>query len=162
MIPRSMTLISTGWLLICATAVALAGAAMVTRIGARRAATLRLVAAAAAEAPAGNPSSDVERLSGNEAELELCLLYRRLRAYLRDGYDVERSRIKDQAGFEACLDRAVALNVRIAQVHGAEIPADEEARSEVRAQLLAGLRRGAMGRPRPVTPAAQSRTSHSW
>lgn len=73
------------------------------------------------------------------AEHHLGLVYRRMRTYLQDPYDFARSRIKDDAGFERSLDLAVALSIRISDLGGAAVAGEEEAREQVRQQILEGL-----------------------
>ena len=73
------------------------------------------------------------------AEHQLGLVCRRMRAYLQDPYDFARSRIQDDAGFEHSLDLAVSLSLRISDLGGEAVAGGEEAREQVRQQILEGL-----------------------
>jgi hypothetical protein len=132
------------WILLGLGSASLAGlgAALGRRRSRRRAAT---VAGAAAQAPAavrsGLGRSDHPAPTVVEAELQLALLLRRMRAYLRDPYDVSRSRIADDAEFEGCLDLAAALRARVADLCGAGA-AEPGERERMRGQILEGLTAG--------------------
>jgi hypothetical protein len=72
------------------------------------------------------------------AEQQLALLYRRMRAYLRDPYDYAESRITSELAFEQCLDLAVSLNIRMSDLSGAASAGAEE-RDRIRGLILQGL-----------------------
>ena len=72
------------------------------------------------------------------AELQLALLFRRMRAHLRDPYDRAASRIAGEAEFEACLELAAELSLRIGELGGAAAAGPAE-RDRVRGQILDGL-----------------------
>ncbi|MDN3568648.1 hypothetical protein ACFQY5_16685 [Paeniroseomonas aquatica] len=82
-------------------------------------------------------ASDVPTIEA--AEHQLGLVCRRMRAYLQDPYDFERSRIRDDAGFEQSLDLAASLSIRIGDLGGEAVAAGETAREQVRQQILEGL-----------------------
>ena len=92
-----------------------------------------------------------------EAEVELALLYRRMLAHLRNPRDTVTSRIADDAGFEDCLDLALGIHLRVAELCGEASPAPSE-RERIRGQILEGLliRSRAIQPPaaRPVVPSA--------
>jgi hypothetical protein len=75
------------------------------------------------------------------AELQLAMLFRRLRAYLRDPYDFAASRIAGEAQFEDCLDLAADLSIRAGDLCGAATTGPAE-RERVRGQILQGLMLG--------------------
>jgi hypothetical protein len=75
------------------------------------------------------------------AELQLAMLFRRLRAYLRDPYDFAASRIADEAQFEDCLDLAADLSIRAGNLCGAATTGPAE-RERARGQILQGLMLG--------------------
>lgn len=72
------------------------------------------------------------------AERQLGLLLRRMRAYRRAPYDCARSRIRNDAEFEGCLDLATALGLRIGELSGAPMAAPRE-RERIRDQIVEGL-----------------------
>ncbi len=82
------------------------------------------------------------------AERELGLLARRLRAHLRDPWDYAASRVAGEDAFEGCLDRAVLLAARVAELGGAA-PAGPAERERMRGQILEGLMAGAAPPRRP-------------
>jgi len=84
------------------------------------------------------------------AELQLALLFRRMRAYLQDPYDRARSRIAGEAQFEECLDLAADLSIRIGDLCGAAIPHAAE-RERIRGQILQGLMLGSKEGPKGGT-----------
>lgn len=110
--------------------------------------------------PGGDLAPTVEA-----AELQLALLFRRMRAYLRDPYDLAGSRIAGETQFEECLDLAADLSIRIGDLCGAGTPPDAAERERVRGQILQGLmlanrtgtRRGA---PPPPSAARGSASRH--
>ena len=79
------------------------------------------------------------------AELQLAILFRRMRAYLRDPYDFATSRIVGEAQFEACLDLAADLSIRAGELCGAATAGPAE-RERVRGQILDGLMLGSARR----------------
>ena len=108
-------------------------------VRARRKAAARDFIAQAFHPPAQDGlhgASDIPTIEA--AERQLGLIYRRLRAYLRDPYDFAASRIKDEDDFEHCLDLAASLNIRIGDLGGAA-PGGPDARDQVREQVLEGL-----------------------
>jgi hypothetical protein len=106
------------------------------RLGRRR----RRAAARAAPPPGtqGHLRPDHLAPTVEAAELQLALLFRRMRAYLRDPYDRAASRIGGEAEFEACLDLAAGLSLRIGELGGAAAAGPAE-RERVRGQILDGL-----------------------
>jgi hypothetical protein len=93
----------------------------------------------------------VEELAGtvDAGELQLALLFRRMRAWLRNPYDFAASRITTEAEFEECLDLAVRLSIRIADLCGA-VTTEGAERERIRGQILEGLMRGSQaGRAGP-------------
>jgi hypothetical protein len=90
-------------------------------------------------AVSGKPSQEHHLPPTTEsAEREMAMLLRRMRAYLRDPYDYTASRIIGEAAFEACLDRASVLGVRIAELGGAA-PASPSEHERTRGLILEGL-----------------------
>ena len=92
------------------------------------------------------------------------LLLRRMRAHLRDPWDRAASRIAGEAEFEGCLDRAVLLAARIAELGGAA-PADLDERERTRGLIMQALmagRRVAAGAPAhsPTFAAADVAAQH--
>lgn len=75
------------------------------------------------------------------AEREMAILLRRMRAFLQDPYDFASSRIADDAAFEECLDQAVTLGARIAELGGAA-PASPAERERMRGLILDSVMRG--------------------
>lgn len=134
-------------LTLTAAACALASLVVLRRLR-RRAATRVLAAELAWTAPQPQRAAPATAAPSIEAaERELALLLPRMRAYLRDPYDVEASRIRGDDEFERCLDLAARLRERIAAFGGAAVADDPEARHRLRRQILKGLlaERGAAG-----------------
>jgi len=73
------------------------------------------------------------------AERQLALILGRMRAYLRDPYDVGTSRIRGDGEFEDCLDLVARLREHIAVLEGAAIADGPDGRSRLRRQVLDGL-----------------------
>ena len=127
----------------------------------RAAAAVRAASACPVVAGAGErrrPGGDLAP-TVEAAELQLALLFRRMRAYLRDPYDLAGSRIAGEAQFEECLDLAAGLSIRIGDLCGAGTPLDAAERDRVRGQILQGLMLGnravaglAGAKPRPGRP----------
>jgi hypothetical protein len=100
---------------------------------------------AGAACPASTTSGSGEGQQGEAlaptieaAEQQLALLYRRMRAYLRDPYDYAESRITSELAFEQCLDLAVSLNICMSDLSGAASAGAEE-RDRIRGLILQGL-----------------------
>jgi hypothetical protein len=72
------------------------------------------------------------------AECQMAVLLRRMRAYLRDPYNFAVSRIASEAAFEECLECAVALGARTAELGGAA-PLGPAERERMRGLILQGL-----------------------
>src|SRR3712207_5871140 len=122
----------------------------------------RHAAARVATRPAGSPAAAGEcRWSGDlaptieAAELQIALLFRRMRAYLRDPYDFATSRIAGEAQFEDCLDLAADLSIRIGDLCGAAT-LDMAERERIRGQILQGLMLGNRVDPRQGVPTPPS------
>ena len=131
---------------------ALFAAGFRTALGRRRAPPR---AAMPAISPAAGEGGGSGRLPPTieEAELQLSLLFRRMRAYLRDPYDLAGSRIAGEAQFEDCLDLAADLTIRIGDLCGATILNAAE-RERIRGQILEGLMLGNRAASRRNAPAA--------
>ena len=140
MVADEMIITSNLWMLLGLAVGPLAAMGLGAVLGTRRRAAVRVFADTAFKPPPGDDQHGAgDILTIEEAERQLALVYRRLRAYLRDPYDFEGARIKDEAGFDHCLDLAASLNIRISDLGGAVTPAGEEARHQVRQQILEGL-----------------------
>ena len=149
------------------TVLGLGSGPMITVAGLWIALGRRRAAAAARVAPPARPVVDggERRRPGGDlaptveaAELQLALLFRRMRAYLRDPYDLAGSRIAGEAQFEECLDLAADLSIRIGDLCGAGTPPDAAERERIRGQILQGLmlgNRAASGRGAPPPPSAR-------
>ena len=140
MLVDEMTITSNLWMLLGLAAGSIAGVGLGAFIGTRQRAAVRAFADTAFKPPSGGDlhgAGDIPTIE--DAERQLGLVYGRLRAYLRDPYDFGRSRIKDEAGFDHCLDLAASLNIRISDLGGAVTPPDGEGRQQVRQQVLEGL-----------------------
>ena len=135
-----MIITSNLWMLLSLAAGSIIGAGLGTFVGTRRRAAVRSFADSAFKPPPGDDlHGTCDILTIEEAERQLALVYRRLRAYLRNPYDFEGAKIKDEAGFDHCLDLAASLNIRISDLGGAVTPPGEEGRQQVRQQILEGL-----------------------
>ncbi|MBV9654595.1 MAG: hypothetical protein JOZ42_08530 [Acetobacteraceae bacterium] len=92
-------------------------------------------------------------LSMEAAERQLGMLLRRMRAYAKAPYDFTASRIHDDAAFDGCLETAIVLSIRIAELAGTPVLTAED-RERIRDQLLESLSARPEGdhqapRPRP-------------
>ena len=85
------------------------------------------------------PSDPRAPRTAEAAELQLALLYRRMRAHLREPYGYAASRIRSEAEFEACLDLAADLSLRIGELCGAAATGGSADRERIRGQILQGL-----------------------
>ena len=100
--------------------------------------------AARAEDDCGTPASrDTGSASPappsiEDAERQLGILLRRMRAYLQSPYDFAASRIRSAAEFERCLDLATALYLALDELSGAP-PATAADRERVRDQVTLSL-----------------------
>ena len=112
----------------------------------RRGAAARTASPTRPPAAAGHPRSDHLAPTVEAAELQLALLFRRMRAHLRDPYDRAASRIGGEAEFEACLDLAAALSLRIGELGGAAAAGPAE-RERGRGQILGGVMGRCRARP---------------
>jgi hypothetical protein len=160
MLADKMSMTDTLWLLLGLAAGPLAGAGIVAWIGTRRRAAARTFAATMFTPPIDGELHGVGALlTIDQAEWHLGLLYKRLRAHLRDPYDFETSRMKDKTDFQSCLELAVSLNIRISDLSGAVTPPGEEGREQVRHQILGGLARGTSNqRHRALRPHSSAHT----
>ena len=140
MLVDEMTIASNLWMLLSLAAGPLVGVGLGAFVGTRRRAAVRAFADTAFKPPSGDDLHGTSNIPTiEEAERQLGLVYGRLRAYLRDPYDFGRSRIKDEAGFDHCLDLAASLSIRISDLGGAVTPPGGEGRQQVRQQVLEGL-----------------------
>ena len=92
-------------------------------------------------------------LTIEDAERRMAVLLRRMRAHLRDPYDVAVSRISSEAAFEDCLDRATALGTRIAELGGAA-PASRVEQERMRGLILESVMTGHRFTAARTTPRA--------
>jgi hypothetical protein len=133
MIEAQPMLDQPAWLLGSTMVIALAAALCHASRKQRRTARQAFQGTTAAEAPDIHLAPTIEA-----AELLLAMLSRRMRIYLRDPYDYAGSRIKDDMGFEDCLDLAVRLSMRIGDLSGAATAGPSEC-ERVRGQIVEGL-----------------------
>lgn len=89
---------------------------------------------AASKKDAGEPRP----LSIEAAERQLGMLLRRMRAYAKAPYDFAASRIHHDAEFDECLETAIGLSIRIAELAGTPVLTAED-RERIRDQLLDSL-----------------------